>query len=659
MFTELNGEFMKKILVKILSCALCLCLLASVLAGCNPVAKWDATKMNNWGSVVSTGGFLAETDNYIYYLNGVADTKADNTYGKAVKGSLMVADKNDLSKTEIAVPKLFGASDFNAGLYIFGDYVYYGTPSTDKASDGTVANSEMMFRRAKLDGSTDELLLTVNSLSVEYRIAEKNGTVYIVYYDTESSSIISFNANTKAKTVIAKTDEKTDSNESMASYVFLENEQLNSAVVVYTANVYSLPYNEDMATGTEAGRPTESYNKVYTYSVGDEAGKVVYNGESKQDTFEIVNNDGKFVYVKKTEEFGKTTVYALTANELVNKNATEDAGVEVFAEYGLSNSNLVVDIDTVYILPVTTDQNGQTTPTTGTVKIYKDTLRAKIDGKVVDRSETKQVVAICENVQSFITVYNDYLYYYNADAEIVRVQLNNQDANLERVSNGTVPSAGLWFAPEFIKIGAKDYMFYLDNSATGLSYITYIDLATVATGEDTDEDEKDDNFFLEGGKIIGKMLDSDKVKLVQVELDALKDEFENGNIVFDKDENGKYVVENGKLKVTAIAKARAVYEALDNGLKEDVNTSNLENYERAIEIASLLYKLEGVKEINKQSEGTAEYNAVKQIYNEIKPTIEEYYNSGEYVTINAFIENNLKANYSKAQTLFEPAETNK
>ena len=158
---------MKKILIKILSCALCICLLGSVLSGCKD-NKWTATSLKDWGNTkdIVNGGFIAETQNYFYYLNGVANSSADNTYGKPVKGTLMVA-KKDLSQTEIAVPKLFAASDFDAGIYIFGDYVYYGTPSTDKNSSGNIAKSEMMFRCAKLDGSSDELLFTVGALSYQ------------------------------------------------------------------------------------------------------------------------------------------------------------------------------------------------------------------------------------------------------------------------------------------------------------------------------------------------------------------------------------------------------------------------------------------------------------------------------------------------------------
>ena len=99
---------MKKIIVKILSCVVCICMLLTSLLACSSTSKWTSTKMTNWGEVKSIGGFIAETDNYLYFIGGSTSSSGDNTFGTPVKGSLMVADKSDLNKVEIAVPKLFG-----------------------------------------------------------------------------------------------------------------------------------------------------------------------------------------------------------------------------------------------------------------------------------------------------------------------------------------------------------------------------------------------------------------------------------------------------------------------------------------------------------------------------------------------------------------------
>ena len=132
---------MKKILTKLICTMLVVCLLCSSLIACAN-NNWSGSNISlrpaNAGSVVENGGFIAETENYVYFINGMADSNADNTLGTPIKGALLVADKSDLSKTEIAVPKLFVASNSSAGLFIDGEYVYYGTPSTEKDKKGNV-----------------------------------------------------------------------------------------------------------------------------------------------------------------------------------------------------------------------------------------------------------------------------------------------------------------------------------------------------------------------------------------------------------------------------------------------------------------------------------------------------------------------------------------
>ena len=83
------------------------------------------TTLTNWGAIKSYGGAIAETENYLYYINGMGASTDDNTYGKPVKGALMVVDKSTIGteevKTEIVIPKLMVASDYNAGIYLFGE----------------------------------------------------------------------------------------------------------------------------------------------------------------------------------------------------------------------------------------------------------------------------------------------------------------------------------------------------------------------------------------------------------------------------------------------------------------------------------------------------------------------------------------------------------
>ncbi len=111
---------------------------------------------------VSNGGFAVEYGDYVYFINGMENYTVENEYGEVVKGALMRMKKSDLNddiasagynKAETVVPMLFVAQNFTSGIYIYGDYVYFATPTTAKDKNGEVVNSSIDFKRAKLDGS--------------------------------------------------------------------------------------------------------------------------------------------------------------------------------------------------------------------------------------------------------------------------------------------------------------------------------------------------------------------------------------------------------------------------------------------------------------------------------------------------------------------------
>ena len=190
---------MKKRFFKILI-TVCLALSVCLTAvGCRAPFTLSLT---NPGDVIENAGFVAETENYIYFINGVEESSKENKYGTPVKGSLMVADKTDLSKAEIAVPKLFVANDYTAGLYIFDGSIYYATPTTQKNTSGEVAFEYVDFCKSTLDGKETETYFSVIGTVLEYRIVEVEEVVYIVYFDGNLEELAVFNTATKEKTVI-------------------------------------------------------------------------------------------------------------------------------------------------------------------------------------------------------------------------------------------------------------------------------------------------------------------------------------------------------------------------------------------------------------------------------------------------------------------------
>ena len=622
MFTDLRWSFMKKILIKVLCGLLAVSMLFSFTA-CDSAEKWQGTSMKNWGEVESVGGFIAETENYLYYINGVGSSSKSNKFGAPVKGALMAVDKTDFSKTEIVVPKLFVASDYNAGIFIDGDYVYYGTPSTDKRPDGTVASSEMMFMKTKLDGTDSKVLFTVDSLSIEYRIVENNGDVFIIYYDSTNTELVSRNVTKGTKTVIAKTDEKTDGEESLNAHFFIGNENLDNAVVVYTSTIYTEKYNKDKVDAGVA-RATANYNKVYAYKAGAENSEVVFDGKASESTVAITLVDGDYVFYSNTNKYATAKNYGVTVADFVDKKV----GVEINADYAVK-ANVIKSLEEVYILD---SEKGE---------IYQDTM-VKAD----QSNETRKLVAKLDSFNSLLDVKDGYAYYYNKSNQIARVELNNEDAKEIRVSEDSATQT--WYAPEFIEVGGKTLMFYCDNSSTGLSYVKYVDVNAEVKAEDTDDNDKDDLFYVDGAKLLGKMVDADKADIYEVNVNKISSDLKDGALVFDEQ------LKDGKLTVKAVEDARAAYNALESGVKEEVSSSvleTLENYEKAIEKANLFYQLKDVQKYETLDQ--AGKDAVKAAYDHVKAKIEKFYKSSDSDTIQKLINADLKANYTKAVKLLE------
>lgn len=607
---------MKKRLLKILGLGLSVVMLLSTFAGCGS-SKWKGSDMSDWGNVVnaSLGGFVAETDNYLYYINGVGTSSSDNALGKPTKGALYAVSKADLTKTSVAVPKLFAATDYDMGVFISGDYVYYGTPSTDKNSEGNIAYTDMAVTRSKLDGTETTTLFTVDSLALKHRFVEKDGAVYVVYYDGDESAIVSYNAKTEDNVEIAKTDATTDKMETLGAYNFVDKVGADGLTVLYTATVYSEAYNEDKLNETGASRGTENYNKVYAFVAGETEGKLIFDGKTEDATYAITLVKNGYVYYTKTIN-GTAKTYAVSTADFVSGKA----GVEVFADYAVATT-LVCSLSEVY--------------TVAEGKVYKDTMV-----KSEMSNQSKRLVASCETISNLLFKDGDFIYYYNSSNNIARIKLNDEDAKEVRISDNTVTTT--WFAPEKITVGGKDYLFYIDNSSFGLSYVKYVELNHAnIVAKDTDDNDEDDLWYLSGSKFLSVLTDDDKASIVTANLNNLDSELKNGKLVFEE--------VDGALVATAVKEAREEYNALSNSVKEKVSETalaKLENMEKATSIASLLKKVSGIIE-------SADKESFKDGYNAIKTEINAFFRSEDFSSVSAYIDSNMFAEFQYAEDRFE------
>ncbi|MGN0807097.1 MAG: hypothetical protein ACI4MN_01435 [Candidatus Coproplasma sp.] len=253
---------MSKRFTKIICSAVAVISAASFLAfvpGCSN--GWKGADANDTATEAvagTNGGFVVETENYAYFINGKSENTQTNSFGSVVKGSVQRISKEDLSahnytNTTTIVPSVIysGNEDYNAGLYIYGGYLYYTTPSTQMNSSGEVLNTRLDFKRTKLDGTdtTNGYIWQSEDNTVDYRYVEVDGVVYIFYamsenlYGSEKTNIHSINCETGKDTLLAY---------GVSSYSF-DTENPENPYVYYTMAV-------PQAMGESS---TLSYNQLY------------------------------------------------------------------------------------------------------------------------------------------------------------------------------------------------------------------------------------------------------------------------------------------------------------------------------------------------------------------------------------------------------------
>ncbi len=235
--------------------------------------NYEGTKLDGFDAaaeVTDNGGFAVKKGDYIYFINGQEDYKAENKYGEVTKGALMRIKSSDLTSgnftsAQTVVPMLFSAQNFDAGIYLYNDSVYFATPTTDKDLDGNVANDWIDFKSAKLDGSSamKSNYFRLENNAVQYRFVEVNDVVYCLYVD--GGNLYSFNTVSGNKQTLVVG----------ASTYYFDETYAENANVYYTMNVTN---NIDSNNSSKF-----DYNQIYsvnaaaTAKVGEADGKITYS----------------------------------------------------------------------------------------------------------------------------------------------------------------------------------------------------------------------------------------------------------------------------------------------------------------------------------------------------------------------------------------------
>ena len=282
---------------KLIGVALAGTMMLGALAGCSE-KNYEGDKLDGFDAAAevkagTNGGFAVQKGEWIYFINGHEDYTADNEYGEVVKGALLRIKEADLiakkyDQTDVVVPMLFVAQNFDAGIYIYGDSVYFATPTTDKDLDGNTENSWIDFKSAKLDGSEAMKgnYFRLENNAAQYRFVEENGVVYCLY--VEDGALYSYNTKEDVTTTLVKG----------ASTYYFDEKNPENPNVYYTMGV---TYDIDSDNSS-----TAVYNQIYSvnaaatattndgeYTVKDEKGEVYRTYKFKKSFMEDKNEEAK------------------------------------------------------------------------------------------------------------------------------------------------------------------------------------------------------------------------------------------------------------------------------------------------------------------------------------------------------------------------------
>ncbi len=447
---------------KLLSLVLALCIALSLVA-CS--GNWKSTVTDYSGEVSSNGGFAVVKGEYVYFINGVESNTADNTFGTPVKGALLrtkVADLgNDNPASEVVIPKLFysTADEANRGFYIYGDYVYYTTPSTEKDKSGTVQNSTLKFARTKLDGTDTTEITSIASLTAGYKYVRDGEKVYLIVNTTDSDSnnvLISYDA-TKKGTVLSTSG-------TVQNFVF--SDDLTKTYCYYVETAHDDERDED-----------ESFQNIVKFNFnGDEKTTVLEGSDGTQGaTFTLIKDTGANLFYSKT--YVDTTV-ATTVKYYASKNGAFTGENNVLLSESTTNASTVF-ATTSYYKDVNCIVYFDTT--LGFVKYdYANKDDDRTYGLTYLVTDKKVLNELSSLTLSSYT--DDYVYMTDSSNYYYRIKVSallEGNAEVEQITYVSLKTSSTFYKPEFI----GDYILAVSDTTPLYDYVYAVKIETGLTDE--------------------------------------------------------------------------------------------------------------------------------------------------------------------------------
>lgn len=397
-----------------------------VFVGC---AKTDNTLANS--PSVGNGGLAVVKGEYVYFVNGFVSktneaTKANKNITKGgiyrvkanqvnysvnngmlnfISGNISVDDDGDVIGAELIIKKVCAFE--NAKLYIFGEYIYYVTPSNKVDGSGEVYIDDIEFCRAKLDGKDNKVLGTITNADSEFTKGDLvfynyGGEVYFACYNG-ADKLEMYKITNKSTSLMVTVSSVT---EVMFSKIISD----------YNGLAYKSLENKIFYL-TNSG-------KTLNYLTLGNANAVKLNEIEFSSAITLIGNNGTSIYYSH-QDAGITTVYS--SNLVGDFNSSVKVAVnssQLFTNILVMNGRdevVASDSGAIYLI-----KNGSVTKTVLTVNAQLIETRNEYvfyisDNKlyVVNAFDAVPVAILLsdgdtlfKDVNNFLSVSNQYVYFY-------------------------------------------------------------------------------------------------------------------------------------------------------------------------------------------------------------------------------------------------------
>ncbi|MDE6551085.1 MAG: DUF5050 domain-containing protein [Clostridia bacterium] len=169
--------------------------LIAAIVGCQKYDWGPIGSTDKEGDVTGNGTLAVVQRDTLYFVNGKDDLSSivepkNNYFGNASKkGSVYKADLNSdgsISNVQLLVPKMFYTGNSGGGIYVYGEWIYYTSPSTETDKSGSVLTSQQEFLRTKTDGTKTQQIALLSSNTYDYVFTPSG----LFYYNSTDRKLV-------------------------------------------------------------------------------------------------------------------------------------------------------------------------------------------------------------------------------------------------------------------------------------------------------------------------------------------------------------------------------------------------------------------------------------------------------------------------------------